>query len=425
MPELARFRAKHDGAEFVTPPETTILHVDMDAFFVSVELLERPELRGKPVVVGGRPDQRGVVSAASYEARKFGIQSAMPLRTAAKLCPQAIFLDGQHAKYGEWSDRVSTILASFSPIVEMVSIDEAYLDLAGTERLHGPPLAAADRLLRTITKSTGLPCSAGLASTRLVAKVASDQAKPRGLLWVAAGREARFLAPLPVRKIPGIGEVTERALRALGIETVHQLADYPLEKLEHIFGQWGTALYRKARGGDSYEFVLDAEPKSISHHHTFAEDTTDQAAMESMLSHLSQKACKRLRQAGLSAKTLTLTIRYAGFDTYTRARTLSDAIQFDADAFAVFLALLREHRNPHRKVRLLGVSLLGLTRGNQQLDLLNPQRRGKLEKLSRAADSLRDRFGFRKVQFGGSLESEKSARENEKGEIRRLPRNND
>jgi len=144
-----------------------------------------------------------------------------------------------------------------------------------------------------------------------------------------------------------------------------------------------------------------------------------------MLSHLSQKACKRLRQAGLSAKTLTLTIRYAGFDTYTRARTLSDAIQFDADGFAVFLALLREHRNPHRKVRLLGVSLLGLTRGNQQLDLLNPQRRGKLEKLSRAADSLRDRFGFRKVQFGGSLESEKSTRENEKGEIRRLPRNND
>src|SRR5262244_3900614 len=355
MPELARFRAKHGGAEFATPPETNILHVDMDAFFVSVELLERPELRGKPVVVGGRPDQRGVVSAASYEARKFGIHSAMPLRTAAKLCPHAIFLDGHHEKYGEWSDRVATILAKFSPIVEMVSIDEAYLDLAGTEKVHGPPFSAAHKLLRTITQTTSLPCSAGLASTRLVAKVASDQAKPKGLLWVPAGQEAQFLAPLPVRKIPGIGEVTERALRALGIEYVHQLAEPGLEKLEKIFGRWGTALYRKARGGDSYEFVLDAEPKSISHNHTFGEDTDDLPTLHSMLSHLSQKACKRLREAGLAARTLTLTIRYAGFDTYTRAKTPPDPVQFDADAFRHFLALFRQHRNCARKVRLLGV----------------------------------------------------------------------
>src|SRR5262249_27771530 len=204
MPKLAQFRAKHeDAAALSLPEQATILHVDMDAFFVSVELLERPELRGKPVVVGGRPDQRGVVSAASYEARKFGIHSAMPLRTAAKLCPHAIFLDGHHDKYGEWSDRVATILAKFSPIVEMGSLDEALPVLAAKEKRNGPPFSAAHKLLRTIASETSLPCSAGLASTRLVAKVASDQAKPKGLLWVPAGREAQFLAPLPVRKIPG------------------------------------------------------------------------------------------------------------------------------------------------------------------------------------------------------------------------------
>jgi DNA polymerase-4 len=407
MPDLARFRALHGPMEAIDPLATaSILHVDMDAFFVSVELLERPELRGKPVVVGGRPDQRGVVTAASYEARKFGIQSAMPLRTAGKLCPHAIFLEGHHEKYAQWSDRVATILNEFSPIVEMVSIDEAYLDLSGTQRLHGPPLCAADKLLRSISRQTGLPCSGGLATTRLVAKVASEQGKPRGLLWVAPGREESFLAPLPVRKIPGIGKVTERALRAMGIETVEQIAREPQERLEKIFGQWGNALYRKARGGDSYEFLVDAEPKSISHNHTFGEDTPDENVMCATLSHLSQKACKRLREAGLSTRTLTLTIRYAGFDTYTRSKTLPELTQLDGDISAAFLRLFREHRNRKRKVRLLGVSLSNFSHGGEQLALLDAERRGKLEKLTRATDRLRDRFGFGAVQFGGSLRKE-------------------
>jgi len=404
MPDLARFRAKHDSPKpLELPLDSTILHVDMDSFFVSVERLERPELRGKPVVVGGRPDQRGVVSSASYEARQYGIHSAMPLRTAGRLCPHAIFLDGHHERYSEWSDRVASILAKFSPIVEMTSIDEAYLDLGGTERLHGPPLAAADKLLRTIMQSTALPCSGGLATTRLVAKVASDQAKPRGLLWVAPGMEARFLAPLPIRKIPGIGEITERALRALGIEIVEQLATHEQEQLERVFGQWGSALYRKARGGDSYEFLIDAEPKSISHNHTFGEDTNNVAEMESLLSHLSQKASKRLREAGLSSRTLTLTIRYAGFQTYTRSHTVPEPVRLDADIFVIFLELFREHRDPRRKVRLLGVALSGLSHGGEQLDLLEADRREKLEKLTKAADQLRDKFGFGSVQFGGSL----------------------
>jgi DNA polymerase IV len=405
MPELARFRAKHGPVdEQLSAAVASILHVDMDAFFVSVELLERPELRGKAVIVGGGPDQRGVVTSASYEARKFGVHSAMPLRTAGKLCPHAVFIANSHRKYSEWSDRVAAILGKFSPIVEMVSIDEAYLDLGGTERLFGPPLAATDKLLRMVTGTTGLPCSGGLASTRLVAKVASDQAKPRGLVWVAPGSEARFLAPLPVRKIPGIGEVTERALRALGLETVGQLAEVPKEKLEKIFGQWGDALYRKARGGDSYEFVIDAEPKSISHNHTFGEDTNDTETLTSMLSHLSQKACKRLREAGLATRTLTLTIRYTGFDTYTRAKTLAEPTQLDTDIFAAFQKLFRGHRNMKRKIRLLGVSLGGFSHGEQQLNLLDAARRAKLEKLTHAADRLRDRFGFDAVQFGGSLQ---------------------
>src|ERR1700735_3313048 len=217
MTKLAQYRAKHD-ASLELPAETSasILHVDMDAFFVSVELLARPELRGKAVVVGGQRDQRGVVTSASYEARKFGVHSAMALRTAAKLCPHAVFLDGHHELYGKYSDQIATVLSKYSPVVEMASIDEAYLDLTGTDKLHGPPLAAAHKLLTEITATTNLPCSGGLAATRLVAKIASEQAKPRGLVWVPSGTEESFLAPLAVRRIPGIGKVTEAGLKNIG-----------------------------------------------------------------------------------------------------------------------------------------------------------------------------------------------------------------
>lgn len=408
MPRLAHFRAKSSAdagsaaapASFATP----ILHVDMDAFFVSVELLERPDLRGKPVVVGGQPDQRGVVSAASYEARKFGIQSAMPLRTAGRLCPDAEFLPCRHELYVQYSDRVAAILERFSPIVEMASIDEAYLDLAGTERLHGPPVVAAQKLHDAVRRETGLPCSLGLAATRLVAKVASDQAKPHGLLWVPAGAEESFLAPLPVRRIPGIGRVTEAALKSLGIETVEQLAKIPAESLRKTFGQWGAALFRKARGQDAWEFVVDAEPKSISHNRTFGADTDDQELLGSTLSWLCQKAAKRLRDAGLWARTITLTLRYAGFETFTRAHTLREPSNLDS----VFLAELRTLFGANwtgKKLRLVGVALSGFSHGATQMDLLDAGRREKLERLARAADQLRDRYGFGKVVLGSSLES--------------------
>jgi len=421
MPKFATFRAKRDSAaetsssasSAASTSSTSILHVDMDAFFVSVELLDRPELRGKPVVVGGQPDQRGIVSTASYEARKYGIHSAMPLRTAGRLCPHAIFLEPRHHLYSEWSDRVAAILVKYSPVVEMASVDEAYLDLAGTERLHGPPLAAADALLREITATTGLPCSAGLARTRLVAKVASDQAKPRGLVWVPAESEEAFLAPLDVRRIPGIGKVTEAALKARGIEKVSQLAATAREKLEKDFGRWGTALYRKSRGGDTYEFFVDAEPKSISHNRTFSEDTQDSELLDATLSLLCQKAMKRLREAGLSAQVVTVTIRYAGFETITRAHTLREPTHLDPIVFETVKKLFACHCDRARKVRLVGVALSSFTHGGEQLDLLDASRREKQERLARATDALRDRFGFSKIQFGGSISKERARSKNE------------
>jgi DNA polymerase IV len=403
MPRLAQFRAKHDASPPTADSTAWILHVDMDAFFVSVELLAHPELRGKAVVVGGQRDQRGVVTSASYEARQFGVHSAMPLRTAAKLCAHAIFLDSHHELYGQWSDRVAVILERYSPVVEMASIDEAYLDLTGTERVNGPALGAADRLLREIARTTGLPCSGGLGGTRLVAKVASEQGKPRGLVWVPHGSEAAFLAPLAVRKIPGIGKATEAALKNVGIETVEQLQAVPLERLEETFGQWGTALFRKARGIDSYEFFIDAEPKSISHNQTFGEDTGDRERLESTLSRLCQKATKRLRDAGLHARTITLTLRYTNFKTITRSETLPEASDLDAIVLAAVRGLFDRNWDGKAMLRLVGVALSSFSGAPGQIDLLEHERRAKLERLARATDRLRDKFGFSKVQFGGSL----------------------
>src|SRR5277367_2595075 len=250
-----------------------ICHLDMDAFFVSVEELFDPSLKGKPVVVGGKANERGVVSAASYAARKFGVHSAMPLRTAHKLCPEAIFVEGHRDRYMDYSGRVYKILQSFSPRVEMASIDEAYLDLTGTERLHGPPLRAAHRLHALVKQETDLNCSIGIAASRMVAKVAADQAKPNGVLWIVPGREAEFLAPLDVRKIPGVGKVMEKRLLEQGIQKIGDLARHEERWLEANFGALGVALAGKSRGLDAGAW-FDSDigendgPRSISHEHT-------------------------------------------------------------------------------------------------------------------------------------------------------------
>src|SRR5438132_1563709 len=300
----------------------TYFHVDMDAFFVSVEELFDPSLKGKPVVVGGRPNERGVVSAASYAARKFGVHSAMPLRTAYKLCPQAIFVDGHPERYRDCSHKVYEVLCRFSPLVEMASIDEAYLDMTGTERLHGPPLRAAHLLHQSVKADTQLNCSIGIATSRLVAKVTSDQAKPNGIMWILPGSEAAFLAPLDVRKIPGVGKVTEQNLHALGIRKVGDLAKLDDDYLEHRFGKWGLALAGKARGLDAggwfdTEVGEDTGAKSISHEHTFGEDTAEVALLEATLARSSETVCRRLRESGLYARTVPLQLPYTDYTTIT------------------------------------------------------------------------------------------------------------
>src|SRR5215472_14769869 len=320
-------------------PTRTIFHVDMDAFFVSVEELFDASLKGKAVVVGGQRDERGVVSAASYEARKFGVHSAMPLRTAAKLCPHAIFVNGHPERYREFSGRVYGVLMSFSPQVEMASVDEAYLDMTGTERLHGPPLRAAHDLHARMKAETRLNCSVGIGISRLIAKVSSAKAKPNGVLWVLPGQEAKFLAPLDVRDIPGVGKVTEQNLHALGIQKVGDLARFDDSFLEERFGKWGLALAGKARGEDAggwfdSEVGADADPKSISHEHTFNEDTADPEQMESTLMRLSEMVGRRLREHGYHARTVQLKLRYKDFTTITRAHSLPAPTQLDTEIFA-------------------------------------------------------------------------------------------
>jgi DNA polymerase-4 len=386
----------------------TIFHVDMDAFFVSVEELFDPSLKGKAVVVGGQRHERGVVSAASYEARKFGVHSAMPLRTAAKMCPQAIFVDGHPERYRECSEKVYRVLESFSPQVEMASIDEAYLDMTGTERLHGPPLRAAHMLHQRMKSETLLNCSVGIGTSRLIAKVSSAQAKPNGVLWIVPGEEARFLAPLDVREIPGVGKVMESHLHALGIRKVGDLAKLEESELEDRFGKWGLALAGKARGEDAggwfdTEVGADVGAKSISHEHTFNEDTADVSQLESTLMRLSEMVGRRLREAGFHARTVQLKLRYKDFTTMTRAHTLSAPTQLDTEIFEQIRALFRKNWKNGMQVRLLGVHASSFGDGDGQIDLLDGSRQQRWKDALAAADRLRDRYGESSVGLASGL----------------------
>jgi DNA polymerase-4 len=394
------------GSQLAFP--RTIFHVDMDAFFVSVEELYDPSLKGKPVVVGGQRNERGVVSAASYAARKFGVHSAMPLRTAAKLCPQAIFVDGHSDRYREFSEKVHKVLGTFSPQVEMASIDEAYLDMTGTERLHGPALKAAHNLHVRMKTDTGLNCSVGIGTSRLIAKVSSAQAKPNGVLCIVPGEEAKFLAPLDVREIPGVGKVMESHLHALGIKKVGDLARLDESELSARFGKWGLALAGKARGEDAggwfdSEVGADADAKSISHEHTYNEDTADPSQLEATLMRLSEMVGRRLRESQFYARTIQLKLRYKDFTTLTRAHTLASPTQLDTEIFEEIRALFRKNWKKGVPVRLLGVQASSFTSQPDQINLLEGNRQQRWKDALAAADRLRDKFGESSVSLAGGM----------------------
>ncbi|MGB8580134.1 MAG: DNA polymerase IV, partial [Candidatus Sulfotelmatobacter sp.] len=357
---------------------------------------------------GGQRHERGVVSAASYEARKFGVHSALPLRTAAKLCPQAIFVDGHPERYRECSEKAYKVLTTFSPQVEMASIDEAYLDMTGTARLHGPPLRAAHKLHQRMKEETQLNCSIGIGSSRLIAKVSSAQAKPNGVLWIVPGEEAKFLAPLDVREIPGVGKVMESHLHSLGIKKVGDLARLEEAELEERFGKWGLALAGKARGEDAggwfdSEVGADTAAKSISHEHTYNEDTADTNQLEATLMRLSEMVGRRLREAKFYARTIQLKLRYKDFTTITRAHSLPAPTQLDGEIFEEVRKLFRKNWKAGREVRLLGVQASSFEAQEEQINLLDGNRQQRWKDALAAADRLRDKFGESSVSLAAGM----------------------
>ena len=382
---------------------SVIMHIDLDAFFVSVEQALNPELKGKPVVVGGKPDRRGVVASASYEARAFGLHAGMPLITARRLCPQAIFIEGSFTRYREASQRFMAILADFSPYLEPVSLDEAYLDVTGFESIHGSIHQMALAIKQRIKEELGLSASVGIASGKVVAKIAAELSKPDGLLEIAAGEERSFLAPLPIAKLPGIGKKTEGILNGLGINTIGQLANMPLSALKGHFGVFAELLHRHANGIDDRQIEPPAAAKSISRETTFAQDTRDRSLLKATLGYLSERVGAELRQKGRQAGCVTLKLRYADFSTITRRHTLIKATDADQTIFDTGLKLLTTALSLEKQlVRLIGIGVSNLTEPGRQLDMLDSSAQ-RLERLNEAIDRIRKKYGFTAIQTGRTL----------------------
>ncbi len=383
--------------------DRTIMHIDLDAFFVSVEQVLNPELRGKPVVVGGRAGERGVVAAASYEARAYGVHSAMPLKTASRLCPQAIFIEGNFSRYRDASQKFMAILADFSPFLEPVSLDEAYLDVTGFESIHGSIHQMAVRIKQRIKDELGLCASVGIASGKVVAKVASELSKPDGLIEVARGEERSFLAPLPVAKLPWVGKKTEKILKGLGITTIGELSVTPLSVLKSHFGVFGEVLHRFANGIDDRKVEPPGAVKSISRETTFAKDTRNRSLLKATLRYLGERVGADLRGQGKQARCITLKLRYADFTTITRSHTLPHPIDNDKAIFDTGAGLLEKALSLEKQpVRLIGIGVSSLVESGGQLALLDSEAQ-RQARLNKAIDRIRSKYGFTAIQTGRTL----------------------
>ncbi len=377
----------------------TIFHVDLDAFFAAVERTLDPKLVGVPLVVGGI-GPRGVVSCASYEVRRYGVRSAMPTSRARRLCPHAVFLAPRHGVYGDVSRRFMAILREYTPLVEAVSVDEAYLDMTGTERLHGPSVAAAKALKARVRDELGITASVGIATSRLVAKIASAEAKPDGLLEIPADSAESFLAPMPARRLPGIGPKAAEALLRLGIQTLGELAASPPGPLRRELGSHAENLAQRARGIDDSPVQPDRDTRSISAETTFAEDSADHEFLFRRLNDLAERVGRQLRKSGKHARVVSLKLRFRDFTTITRQTTTP--VAFDGDGMIASVAgeLLRAAlRQRADKVRLLGVGVERLTEPATQLSLLDGSVAGD-SALSGTLDAIRERFGGDSVTRG-------------------------
>jgi DNA polymerase-4 len=368
----------------------TILHADLDAFYASVEVLDNPALRGKPVIVGGDPNARGVVSAASYEARKFGVHSAMALRTAQRLCPHGVFLPGRFSRYNELSRQVMQIFASYTPLVEPISLDEAFLDVTASRAAFGDGETIARRIKEQVLSEVGLVVSVGVACNKLCAKVASDLRKPDALVVVPPGQEAAFLAPLPVSRLWGVGPRARQALADYGVTTIGQLAAVPEGTLRRRFGTHGAELRLRAQGVDPSRVVPTHAPKSVGHEITFDHDVTDPARLDATLLDLAESVASRLRKHHLAAGAVQLKLRYEGFDTITRQASLGHQVRESEPIYELGVRLLRKALSAERAVRLIGLTAINLSDA-QQLTLFDGPERN--DRITQSIDAVRQRFG--------------------------------
>ena len=389
--------------------------MDLDAFFASVEELLNPELAGLCVVVGGRPETRGVVSAASYAARKYGVHSAMPMAQAVRMCPHAVIVPPRHKVYSQYSRQVMDLLHEYTPLVEQISIDEAFLDVTGCQLHWGEPLEMAAGLQRRIKEELQLSASIGIAGNKLVAKIASDYRKPYGLTLVPHGQEAAFLAPLAIERLWGVGKVTAQHFKSRGIQTIGDLARLSIEELEERFDKHGRSLWHRSRGLDDRPVETYEEIKSISHEETFGSDVADIGTLQAELLRLSERVGTRLRKQHWQARTVSIKLRYGDFTTMTRQITLDEPTDIDSEIYALALELWKRTWIRGRPVRLLGVGTQNLVRGSRQLALfdVDPQdaKREKLKRLAGTVDTIRARYGSRSLQRASVMQSRKEAAE--------------